>query len=181
MTTPTHHTRSARLRRLLWGAALACCLCVVVAWPLGWLGSVGVRAAVGGNSISLTEGGGILQFSWVGQKLSPDAKWNVSFNLSASGTSRDEPRWDWGFGPEWRYAIVKWSHRDMPKGWVEVRTIEFSGWFVLLIVGTLGVVAHRRFRRCGRQLRGECLRCGYATQGLASGAPCPECGGGRVT
>lgn len=32
-------------------------------------------------------------------------------------------------------------------------------------------------RTAGRVTGAECSRCGYARQGLADGAPCPECGG----
>ncbi|MGH7132664.1 MAG: hypothetical protein ACREJO_12030 [Phycisphaerales bacterium] len=46
-----------------------------------------------------------------------------------------------------------------------------------LLGGGWLVWSGRRARR--RAMTGLCLKCGYDLAGLAAGAPCPECGGGK--
>jgi len=41
-------------------------------------------------------------------------------------------------------------------------------------------LAITRMRLARRHRPGRCRRCGYCTEGLAAGAPCPECGMGRA-
>jgi hypothetical protein len=60
----------------------------------------------------------------------------------------------------------------LPDYWMEVFMTT-----AMLVLVTVGVHQTRRyFIEARRWHKGLCLKCGYDRDGLAHGAPCPECG-----
>lgn len=105
--------------------------------------------------------------------------------------SRWSQRGFYVYSPQPRYAFVNWITRrsiwnqlgfflmtDPGARNASLWRVIVPGWYILLLSGTLAAfLLHRAWRRwlqTTRQMRGECLHCGYDLR--ASPQRCPECG-----
>lgn len=133
---------------------------LVVLLPLMWIASLwgtcygSVHVVPGGLQLAALVGEGELGFGWNSKSWLP-----ASFIAR-----RDAPAWP----REWL------PHVTTSSSMFGVTVPLWIPWVMVLGLCTLMHREHQREKQ--RRLRGCCPACGYDRSGLASTAPCPECG-----
>ncbi len=158
-TTKLYAARRSRrlgMGLIAFGAIWTVAMVISAKWWWGYSASFWV-ADIGDGTLYVADSRQLTVFE------KPLLGWHCGVNHATNGTGR---AWMWTWWT-WGSAAPGWSNERAYTIWPLAPLALASG---TLIVYWPSIHARRRRRQ------NQCVKCGYSRDGLAAGAPCPECG-----